>query len=88
MAKAPNPSVSTMAESPISGLASVALKPGKYRPWGIGAGAVNQRSPSALRRIPNSVPLRAMAVTSVQPGSPTAVSMVTFAAAMATFRKN
>src|SRR3972149_3427455 len=70
MANPPMPAVSVMVLSPMSALASSLEKPGKYRPTGTVAGAVNQRSPSPLTRIPKSVPLRAMAVTSVLPATP------------------
>ena len=54
----------------MSGLASAALKPGKYRPCGISTGAVNQRSPRPATRMPKSVPLRHIAVTTVEPAMP------------------
>src|SRR3989304_1363348 len=50
MAKAPIPAVSVMVESPMSGLASCWLNPGKKRPTGGSAGATNQRSPRPLPR--------------------------------------
>ena len=58
------------------------------RPSGVFTGAVSHRSPSADTRIPNSVPLRAMVVTSVEPGTPPAGSAIALPAAIATLRKN
>src|SRR6266545_482305 len=88
MAKPPRPTVSTMALSPRSGLASSGPKPGKYSPWGTLTGAVNQRSPSPATRMPKSVPWRAMVATIVDPSMPRQGSAETLAAAMARFRKN
>src|SRR5213593_2291278 len=88
MAPPPSPIVSTIALSPMSGLASSPEKPGKYRPTGVFTGAVNQRSPSAETRIPKSVPLRAITVTSVECGTPAAGSASALPAAIATLRKN
>ena len=51
------------------------------------AGPVNQRAPVPLRRIPNSVPLRAMAVTIVEPSTPAAASAADLAAGIERFRK-
>ena len=51
-------------------------------------GAVNQRSPQPETRMPKSVPLRAMTVTSVEPATPPAGSTIDFPAAIARFRKN
>ena len=82
MANAPIPAVSVIAESPTSGLASAAVNPGKYSPRGVSAGATNHRSPSPLTRIPNSVPLRAIVVTSVLAGIPCAASIVALHAAI------
>ena len=88
MARPPSPMVSTMAESPRSGLASAGPKPGKKSPSGVSTGAVNQRRPHPATRIPNSVPFRAMAVTMVEPGTSPAASVAALAAAMARLRKN
>ncbi len=54
IASEPRPRVSVIAESPMSGLASSGPKPGKNTPLICGAGAVNQRSPVPLTRIPVS----------------------------------
>src|SRR5688500_6626863 len=51
MANAPRPIASRIAESPISGLASAALKPGKYRPCGISTGAVNAEVGAVARHV-------------------------------------
>jgi len=48
---------------------------------------VNQRSPVPLTRTPNSVPLRAIVVTIVEPSTPEAASAATLAAGMLRFRK-
>src|SRR3990170_365035 len=82
MAKPPMPAVSVIVLSPMSALASCRLNPGKYSPSGISAGAVNQASPSPLTRMPKSVPLRAMVVTSVLPSTPCAASAIALQAAM------
>ena len=70
----------------MSGLASAAVKPGSHRPATIGAGAVNQRSPVPLTRMPQSVPLRAMVVTSVHPGMFSAGASIAFIAGIERFR--
>ena len=88
MAKPPRPTVSTMALSPMSGLASAGPKPGKYSPSGTFTGAVNQRSPSPATRMPNSVPLRAMVTTMVDPSMPRQGSVEALPAAIARLRKN
>ena len=88
MENAPRPIASRIAESPMSGLASAALNPGKYRPCGISTGAVNQASPCPATRMPKSVPLRAMAVTMVEPAMPRAGSRMLLPMAIATLRKN
>ncbi|GBD28799.1 hypothetical protein HRbin31_00820 [bacterium HR31] len=86
MAKAPIPAVSVMVESPMSGLASSSRKPGKYSPFGTGAGAVNHRSPRPETRIPNSVPFRAIQVTTLDPATPWAASRVALHAAITGLR--
>ena len=43
-------------------------KPDRYRPSGTSAGPVNHSSPVPAVWIPNSVPLRAIATTIVEPG--------------------
>ena len=48
---------------------------------------MNHRSPSPLTRMPNSVPLRAIAVTRLLQGTPWAASSAALHAAMPTFRK-
>src|SRR5205807_2523995 len=73
---------SVIAESPTSGFASAAVNPGKYSPRGVSAGATNHRSPSPLTRIPNSVQLRAIVVTSVLARIPCAASIVALHAAI------
>ena len=78
MAKPPSPMVSTIVESPISGLACCSVKPGKYSPSGISTGATNQVSPVPLIRIPKSVPLRDMAVTTQDPSMLRTGSMIDF----------
>ena len=88
IAKPPRPIVSTIVESPMSGLASSALKPGKYRPSGISTGAVNHWSPVPLTRMPKSVPLRLIAVTMVDPSILRTGSIIALPIAIATFRKN
>lgn len=52
----------SVALSPISGSPLSCEKPVKNEPCGVFTGAVNQRSPSPLTRIPNILPLR-VAVT-------------------------
>ena len=48
---------------------------------------MNQRSPVPLTRMPQSVPLRAMMVTTVQPGMFSAGSSIAFIAGIERFRK-
>ncbi len=47
-------------------------------------GAVNQRSPVPDSRMPNSVPLRAIVVTTLEGAMPDAASTTSFAAAITT----
>jgi hypothetical protein len=47
---------------------------------------MNQRSPVPDNRIPNVVPLRAMLVTTLEPGTPDAWSATAFAAAIPRFK--
>ena len=82
MTKPPQPTVSVMAESPMSRPASSSFQPGRSSPWTRGAGAVNHSPSSPLTWMPNSVPLRAMAVTTVLASTPRAGSMADLAAAM------
>ena len=51
-------------------------------------GAVNQRGPVPETRMPKSVPLRAITVTSVEPATPPTGSTIDLPAAIAMFRKN
>ena len=87
MAKPPMPPVSVIALSPISRLASAAVKPGNHSPAGMPAWQMYQRSPVPLRRMAKSVPLRAITVTTVQPGMFPAGSSMAFMAAMERFKK-
>ena len=88
MALPPRPRVSRIALSPMSGLASAGVKPGKYIPATTGAGAVNHRAPRPLTLIPNSTPFRLIAVTTVLCGISRIDSSAHFAAAIAMLRKN
>jgi hypothetical protein len=87
MANPPSPTVSVIAESPMSGLASAGPKPPRNSPSGTAAGPVNQRSPVPETRMPNSVPLRAMATTTLDPGTPAPASPTIFPAAMTTLSR-
>ena len=82
MANPPMPAVSVMVLSPMSPAASSALKPEKYSPLGVATGAVNHWSPRPLTRMPKSVPLRAITVTTVLPSTPCAASAMALHAAM------
>ena len=82
IAKPPMPAVSVMVLSPRSGLASASVYPGNHSPSTGGAGAVNQRSPRPLTRMPKSVPLRAIALTMVHPSIPWATSAIALQAAI------
>ena len=64
------------------GVAVFGAEAGKVEADRLGQGAVNQRSPSPLTRMPNSVPLRAIVVTSVLPSTPWAASAIALQAAM------
>ena len=86
MANAPMPTVSVMALSPISGLASSSEKPFRYKPLIFCAGATYQRSPKPLTRMPKSVPLRAIVVTIVLKGISCAASAMALQAAIEIFR--
>ena len=68
IANPPMPPVSVIAESPMSGLASSGPKPPRYSPSMYWAGPVNHWSPVPDTRMPKSVPLRAITVTTVEPG--------------------
>ena len=60
----PSPMVSTMVESPMSGLASASVYPGKYKSFRhLYRSGEPPVSPVPLTRMPKSVPLRHMAVT-------------------------
>ena len=83
----PMPMVSAMAESPMSGLASSGPNPARNSPFGYSAGPVNHSSPVPDTRIPKSVPLRHIAVTTVLPGMPAAASPISFPAGITRFRK-
>ena len=87
MTKPPQPTVSVIAESPMSKPASFSFHPGRRRPWTRGEGAVNHSSSRPLTWMPNSVPLRAMAVTTVLASIPRAGSIEALAAAMESPRK-
>ena len=87
MAKPPMPIVSVMALSPRSGLASSGENPGNSSPSTRLAGPVNHRSPSPLTRMPNSTPLRDMAVSTVEFGMPDAASSAHLHEGMDKFRK-
>ena len=82
MAKPPQPTVSVMAESPMSSPASASVHPGRNRPCTRGEGAVNHSPSSPLTWMPKSVPLRAMAVTRVLASTPRAGSAAALPAAM------
>ena len=82
MANPPRPTVSVIAESPMSALASLAVYEPRKSPSTIGAGAVNHRSPVPDSWIPKSVPLRAMAVTNEECSTPDAASATSFPAAI------
>ena len=84
----PTPNVSVIALSPISGQASSASYPVKYSPCGVLTGPVNHSSPIPAIRIPNSYPLRHIAVTIV-PSVPLRASSITaLPVAIIMFRKN
>ncbi len=85
MANPPRPSVSVIAESPRSGLASSGPNPGKKRPSAGPTGVVNHSPPVAATRSPNSTPLRAIVVTRVEFSTPTAASIDSFAPAIEMF---
>ncbi len=76
-----------MVLSPMSGLASFSVNCGKYSPCTFPAGAMNQRSGMPARRMPKSVPLRAITVTMVLPATPSAGSSMALPAGMLRFRK-
>ena len=63
----------------MSGLASSGPKEPRYSPSGVFAGAVNQVSPVPDVWMPKSVPLRAITVTTVEPGMPAAAPVVQLA---------
>src|SRR3954463_5481708 len=78
----PRPTSSSTALSPMSGAPSSGPRPGWYsaRPI-IGASAMDQPDPGS--RPPNVVPLRAIVVTTDEPGTPVAQPVSARAAAMA-----
>ena len=71
----------------MSRLASSSPKPGKYRPSTHWAGPVNHSSPSPDTLMPNSTPLRHMAVTMELPSTSRATSRHTFDEGMLMLRK-
>ncbi len=87
IAKPPMPPVSVMAESPMSGLASSGPNAPRYRPSGVLAGPVNHWSPVPETWMPKSVPLRAIATTSDEPGTSRAASQASLQAGMPRLRK-
>ncbi len=87
IANPPSPAVSVIAESPMSGLASSDPYPPRNSPCGTAAGPVNQASPVPASWMPKSVPLRAIAVTTVAPGIPAAAAVCSLAAGITRLRK-
>ena len=87
MANPPSPAVSVMAESPMSGLASSGPYPPRNSPSGTAAGPVNHASPVPATWMPKSVPLRAIAVTTVEPAIPDAAAAWSFAQGITRLRK-
>src|SRR2546427_3838663 len=85
VANPPNPAVSVMALSPMSGFASASENPGNQSPLGTGAGAVNHLFPRLLTQMPASVPFLDIAVTSVLWGTSCAARDIALAAAIPRF---
>ena len=71
----------------MSAPASSGPNPAKYSPFTDGAGAVNHSSPVPETWMPNSVPLRAIATTMVDPGMSRPASAATLPAGMERLRK-
>ena len=87
IANPPSPLVSVIELSPMSGLASSFVKPGKKSASGTSAGPVNHSSPVPASWMPKSVPFLVIATTMLLPSSPRAGSRVALHAGMDRLRK-